>query len=282
MAGITLEQASLLTDTPLKKGIIQTIIRESAVLETLPFVTVYGASYGFIREESTGGATFRAVNEEYVVENPTNSSHVESLKRLGSLIEVDRFIEYTGNLHDARAEATVSKAKAVANHFTMTFFNGDSVTESQAFDGLNKRIEVGQVVDAGGFDLHTGLLHQLIDMVQGNTDIIYMNKRTRRKLNQLFMSQRAYIQASQDSFGRPVQLFGGVRVAVVEDMFLPDNSIYAMAFGSDEGVTGIQNGELQAEDNGLRGTTYQTLVEWYVSIIVGNPKGLAKLTNFTL
>jgi hypothetical protein len=101
-------------------------------------------------------------------------------------------------------------------------------------------------------------------------------------LNQLFMSQRAFIQAGQDSFGRPVQLFAGVRVAVVEDIYLPDNSIFAMAFGADNGDVGIQNGELQAEDNGLRGTTYETLIEWYVSIIVSNPKGLAKLTNFTL
>ena len=96
------------------------------------------------------------------------------------------------------------------------------------------------------------------------------------------MAQRAFIEASQDAFGRPVQIFAGVRVAVVDDMFLPDNSIYATAFGTDEGVTGIQNGELEAEDNGLRGAIYETLIEWYCSIIVGNPKGLAKVTNFTL
>ena len=92
MSGITLVEASKLIHTPLKKGIIETIVRESAVLETLPFVDVNGASYGFIREESDGGATFRAVNEDYVVQNPTNSSHVELLKRLGSKIEVDRFV----------------------------------------------------------------------------------------------------------------------------------------------------------------------------------------------
>lgn len=282
MSGITLAQASLLATTPLKKGIIEIIAKESAVLETLPFVTVNGADYGWTREESDGGATFRDVNEDYIVQNPKNSNHLEALKRLGSKVEVDRFIELTGNLHDARAEATASKAKAIANHFTNNFFNGDSATEFQAFDGLAKRIAVEQVVDAKGFDFHTGLMHQLMDMVQGNVDVIYMNKRTRRALTGLFMAQRAFIQAGQDGFGRPVQLFGGVRVAVVEDMYLPDNAIYAMAFGADEGVVGIQNGELSAEDNGLRGTMYETLIEWYVSIIVSNPKGLAKLTNFSL
>jgi hypothetical protein len=282
MSGITLVEASKLIHTPLKKGIIETIVRESAVLETLPFVDVNGASYGFIREESDGGATFRAVSEDYLVQNPTYSNNVESLKRLGSKVEVDRFVELTGNLHDARAEATSSKAKAIANYFTQTFFHGDSATETQAFDGLNKRIEVGQIVDAQGFDFHTGLMHQLMDMVQGNVDVIYMNKRTRRALTSLFMAQRAFIQAGQDAFGRPVQIFSNVRVAVVEDMYLPDNSIFAMAFGADEGVTGIQNGELQAEDNGLRGTMYETLIEWYCSIIVSNPKGVAKLTGFTL
>ena len=40
MPGITLTEASYLTSNPMKKGIIQTIARESAVLEVLPFETI--------------------------------------------------------------------------------------------------------------------------------------------------------------------------------------------------------------------------------------------------
>lgn len=177
MPGITLTEASYLTSNPMKKGIIQTIARESAVLEVLPFETIFGATYGFIREETDGGATFRAVNEEYIVENPTNSEHFEELRRLGSKVEVDRYIELTGNLNNVRAEATASKAKAIANHFTQTFFHGDSSVNPMEFDGLNKRMDATQVVDASGFPLHTGLIHQLLDKVQGGADVIFMNKK---------------------------------------------------------------------------------------------------------
>jgi len=282
MSGITLTEANKLTGNAMQKGIVQTIARESAVLEVLPFETIFGATYGIIREETDGGAGFRAVNEDYVHDNPTNSEHFDELRRLGSKVEVDRYIELTGNLNNVRAEATVSKAKAIANHFTQTFFHGDSSVNPMEFDGLNKRMDVTQVVDASGFPLHTGLIHQLLDKVQGGSDVIFMNKKTRRKVNELFMAQKAFIEPSQDAFGRPVQRFGEVRIAVVEDMFLPDNSIYAMSFGADSGVVGIQAGEVSAEDNGLRGTIYETLIEWYVSIIITNPKGVAKLTNFSL
>jgi len=282
MSGITLAQASMMTVEPLKKGIIETIARESTVLETLPFINLNGNAYGFIREETTGGVGFRAVNEDYVHENPTHSNHVERLKMLGSMVEVDRFVELTQNLHDVRAEATASKAKAIANSFTDTFFNGDTSTNPLAFDGLNVRTVASQVVDSEGFQLHTGLIHQLMDMVQGGADVLYMNKQTRRKLTSLFMSQQTFVHAGQDAFGRAVQMFGDVRIAVVEDMFIEDNSIYAVKFGEDAGIVGIQAGDLTAVDNGLRGVTYETLIEWFVSIVDGNPKGMARLKNFTL
>ena len=50
----------------------------------------------------------------------------------------------------------------------------------------------------------------------------------------------------------------------------------------DAGIAGIQAGELQAVDNGLRGTMYETLIEWYVSIVDANPKGFARLTGIVL
>ncbi len=235
-----------------------------------------------MQETDSGAVSFRAVNEQYAKDNPSYLQKSEVLTRLGSIVEIDRFIEMTQSIHDVRAEATQAKAKAIANEFTRTFFKGDTSVNPLAFDGLDKRLIPEQVADAQGFELHTGLIHQVIDLVQGGADAIFMNKRTRRKLNQLFMAQRAFIQHDQDAFGRPIQFFGDVRIGVVEDAFIPDNSIYAVAFGADKGITGIQAGELIAEDNGLRGNLYETLIEWYVSIVDANPKGIAKLNNFSL
>lgn len=279
---ITLIEANKLIEEPLRKGIIETIVRESAVLEVLPFEDINGNALSIIREDSSGGVGFRGLNEVYKHDFPTNKNLSEDLMRLGTTVEVDRFIQGTQNIHDVRATATASKAKAIANQFTHTFFNGDTATDAKSFDGLSKRVESSRTLDAQGFTLHTGILHHLLDMVEGGADVIFMNKRTRRKLTALYASQNTWVEMNQDAFGRPIMYFADVRIAVVEDIYLPDNDIYAVKFGLDGGITGIQNGYIQAEDNGLRGVTYETLIEWYVSIMVGNPNGLAKLHGFTL
>lgn len=280
MAGITMAEASKLIETPLKKGVVETIARESAVLELLPIVNINGNAYSYVQETTTGDVGFRDVNADYSHSNPTYTQKTESLKRLGSKVEVDRFIELTQNIHDVRAEATASKAKAIANAFTKTFFTGNSSSQPLEFDGLNVRIAGSQVIDkdnSGPIELEAEHIHELLDAVQGGADCIFMNKRMRRKVTSMFAGQGAYIQAGQDAFGRPQQYFGDVRIAVVDDALIEDNSIYAVKFGMDAGIVGIQAGELQAVDNGLRGTMYETLIEWYVSIVDGNPKGIARL-----
>ncbi len=280
MPAITLQEANKLITEPLKKGVIETIVRESSVLELLPFMAINGNSYAYLQEKETGSVGFRGINELYAHTNPVNEQKSETLKRLGSLVEVDRFIELTQNIHDVRAEATASKAKAISNEFTKKFFAGDASANGLEFDGLNNRIvpeqEVTMVADITDADFKQKL-HELLDKVHGGADVLFMNKRTRRKVTALFAGQNAYIQSGQDAFGRPVQYFGDVRIAVVDDAYIADDSIYAVKFGIEEGVVGIQAGELQAVDNGLRGVTYQTLIEWYLSIILGNPKGVARL-----
>lgn len=282
MAGITLNEANKLTEVPLKKGIIDTIVLESAVLEVLPFTGINGNAYSYIQEKDTGSVGFRDVNASYDHTNPEYDTKTESLTRLGSIVEVDRFIELTQNIHDVRAEATASKSKAIANEFTRAFFKGDKSSNAQEFDGLDVRLTSEQSIDGDGVELAPTKIHELLDAVMGGADVLFMNKRTRRKVTAMFAKQGAYIQTGQDAFGRPQQYFGDVRIAVVDDSLLEDNAIYAVKFGQDAGVAGIQAGSLQAVDNGLRGTMYETLIEWYVSIIVGNPKGVARLNNFLL
>lgn len=277
MAGITMAEASKLITVPLKKGIVETIAKESAVLELLPIIGINGNAYSYVQETSTGSVGFRNVNEDYNHTNPSHTPQTEHLRRLGSKVEVDRFIELTQNIHNVRAEATQSKAKAIANEFTKAFFKGNAASNPLEFDGLDVRIKGEQVVDAKGAELDADMVSELLDTVMGGADVLFMNKRTRRKMTAMFASQGAYIQSGQDAFGRPQAYFGDVRIAVVDDMFIEDNSIYAVKFGQDQGVAGIQAGELQAVDNGLRGTMYETLIEWYVSIIDGNPKGIARL-----
>lgn len=286
MAAITMAEASKIIETPLKKGIVTTIARESAVLELLPITGINGNAYSYVQEKEMGTVGFREVNANYEGKNPTYLPKTEHLRRLGGTVEVDRFIELTQNIHDVRAEATASKAKAIANEFTRVFFKGNASVNPLEFDGLDVRVVAEQEVDAAGTVLNSAdgklLVSELLDKVMGGADVLFMNKRTRRHFTAMFQGQSAYIQSGQDAFGRPQQYFGDVRIAVVDDAYIPDNSVYAVKFGQDAGIAGIQAGELQAVDNGLRGTMYETLIEWYVSIIDGNPKGIARLKGVSL
>lgn len=286
MAGITMVEASKLIDTPLKKGIVETIARESTVLELLPFTNINGNAYSYVQEGELASVGFREVNANYEGTNPTYVPKTEQLRRLGGTVEVDRFIELTQNINDVRAEATASKSKAIANEFTRVFFKGNASTNPLEFDGLDVRTVSEQVVDGEGAVLNSpeGRLKvsELLDKVMGGADVLFMNKRTRRHFTAMFQGQNAYVVSGQDAFGRPQQYFGDVRIAVVDDKYIPDNSIYAVKFGQDAGIAGIQAGGVQAVDNGLRGTMYETLIEWYVSIIDGNPNGFARLNNIVL
>jgi hypothetical protein len=286
MAGITLHEANIIIEEPLKKGIIETIVRESAVLELLPFVDINGNAFNYIQEDTTGSVGFRDVNVDYDHENPTHVSQTETIKRLGSKVEVDRFIALTQNIHNVRAEATASKSKAIANEFTKTFFTGNATDNPLEFNGLDVRLVESQVLDKAVDEVKAPLtavmVHELLDTVQGGADVLFVNKRTRRKLTAMFGGQGAYIQAGQDAFGRPQQFFGDVRLAVIDDAYITDDSIYGVKFGMDAGISGIQAGGLQAVDNGLRGVLYETLIEWYMSIVDGNPKGFARLTGIDI
>lgn len=276
------EQADIITNTDLQVGVIQTIVRESAVLELLPFEYIKGDALAYIQNTDLGSVGFRKVGESYELGAGEYEGNTERLTRLGALVETDRFIHATQNINNVRAEETANKAKAIANTFTNTFFNGDITKDSNSFNGLINRVTEQQTLDAVGYNLHTGLLHHVLDMVDGGADVLFMNKRTRRKLTIIFASQTAWVHEGQDAFGRPIQFFGDTRIAVVDDYFLPNNDIYAVKFGMSEGVTGIQAGDIVVEDNGLRGVSYQTLVEWFPSIVVGNPNGVARLHGLTI
>lgn len=282
MSGIPLLEADRLILTPLQQGIIQTVAKESAVLEVLPFVDINGSALSYTQEGALATVNFRDINETYTGTNPTFINKVESLSLLGGTVEVDRFIQLTQNIHDVRAEATASKAKAIANEFTRVFFAGDISKNPLEFNGLESRLIPENDVDAAGWEISSGMIHQLMDKVMGGADVLFMNKRTRRHLTAIFEAQSTIIQIGQDAFGRQIKKFGDVRIAVVEDIYLPDDSIYAVNLGKDTGVVGIQNNSVLASDNGLRGTIYETLIEWYVSIVDMNPKGFARLHNFTL
>jgi hypothetical protein len=287
----TLLEANKFNQELLQKGVVEMFARSNAILETLPFRTINGNSYSYVREKTLPGVEFRSVNSGYTESTPEVDRLTERLSIFGGDSIVDKYLVATSNLTDIRAFNLEMKVKQMAKTFGETFINGDSGVDPNVFDGINKRMDPTQVVDAAETEISLGMLHELMDAVDGGADLLITTKSGKRELQRIFDLHPSYLQVGINSFGETITSFNDVRIVTLSEDTIPFrpaavtgeiSDLFAVRMGSD-GVTGLQNG------NGIRTTdvgeletkpAFLTRVEWYCSIMLQNPKAIAKLSNF--
>ena len=138
---VTLAESAKLSQDMLAKGVLETFVQSSPILDRIPFMPIEGNAFSYDAEASLPGVEFRNVNEGYTESTGTVNQKTESLHILGGDADVDTFIQKTrSNLNDQRAEQTVLKTKALSYKFQDTFFNGDTDVDPKGFDGLRKRL----------------------------------------------------------------------------------------------------------------------------------------------
>lgn len=285
MAGLTLKQTLDMTTETLQRGVIETLGMESKVLAALPFMTIEGAGYSYNVEKSLAHVQFRALNEAYTPSAGEKERKTEHLVILGGEAVVDTFqIEVHGNVNDLMAVEVALKTKAIANKFEKTFISGDSATEPDEFDGLDKRVSVEQTFNQAKVDADTGktasslaeAIDVLLDNVLGGADALLMNKKTRRKLTR---EARDSIEYTKNDFGVQQAQYGGINIIDVEADIMPkDDVVYAMRFGEREAVAGLQSKSgLNVRPLGELGQSPQlkTRIEWFVGMALFNPKAVA-------
>jgi hypothetical protein len=282
---LSLTQAKLYSTDTLQAGVIETIAKESAVLEQLPFMEIDGNSYQYNLETALPTVAFRTVNNGYTANEGEIARKTESLVILGGDVDVDRFVVQTkGDVNSIRAIQTEMKAKAVANTFTLKFFKGDVANDVNEFNGLDARIvEDGnkQLVTFKEGDKLIDRLHELLDLVEGGADVLYMSKKVRRELQKALEGQTHYIQVGKDAFGRTIELFGDVEIRTVSDLILAGGDIYAVKFGAMQHVAGLTNGGVNVRDLGELDTlpVLRTRIEFYCGLAVFNPKSIARMND---
>jgi hypothetical protein len=304
---LTLAQAAVLSDNDLQRGVIETFVIESSVLDRIPLMEIEGNAYAYNLEATLPGVAFRSVNEAYVESTGTFVQRSESLSILGGDADVDRFIVRTrGNLNDQRALQTRAKVKAAAYKFQDTFINGDITVDAKAFDGLKKRLTGAQVIDAAtngmgpvtaGQDFFDAL-DALMAAVAGGPDVLYAN---RQIIGRILSAGRrlggATIVANDITGKREVQ-WNGVAIVDIGNTaagapIIPQtetqgtatgttSSIYAVKFGQDEGdqaVTGLTNGGVQVYDLGEVSDkpVYRTRLEFYCGLATFGGQAAARL-----
>src|SRR5450759_43290 len=134
MALLLTEAAKLATDV-LQRGVIETIIKDSPILQLLPFMGIEGNSYKYTQENTLGSADFYAVKASWTESTASFTHQAASLALLGGDADVDNFIQRTAsNVQDQRAVQVAKKSKAVANKFEDTFVNGSTAVDVSSFD----------------------------------------------------------------------------------------------------------------------------------------------------
>lgn len=283
-----LEAAKLSTDI-LQRGVIETYAKSSPILEMMPFMSIEGNSYRYNQEGTLPGIGFRSVNQGYTPSAGIVNQLSENLSIAGGDVDVDRFITQTlGNVNDQRAIQTHLKVKAMSLAMTRQFFKGDSTKEVNGFDGLDKRLKGSQVLDAKG-EITIMALDELIDSVEGEPDVIFVSKSLRREIKRVIQGHNGFSESSTDAFGRRVLSYGGIQIRTIEtdglgQEILPFSAdtpgeAYAVRFGIQNYVSGLQNGSVSVRDLGELESkpSFRTRIEWYTGMAVFHPKAAAVL-----
>ena len=311
---VTLAQAATLSQNDLQRGVIETFVQLSPVLDRIPLMNIEGNAYAYNSEGTLPGVAFRSVNEAYVESTGTVNQSTESLVILGGDADVDRFIVQTrGNLNDQRAVQTRLKVKAASYLYQDTFFNGDVSVNAKSFDGLKKRLTGAQVIDAGtngapvlgngGTDAQAffDALDALVAAVpglDGSNGAIYANAAVIGKIRSAGRRLGGVDMVREDLTGKRVVQWNGIPVldpganlaganilAQTETQGTASgtaSSVYAVKFGQDEtdgGVTGLTNGGVMVDDLGMLQSqpVYRTRIEFYCGLGVFGGKAAARL-----
>ncbi|MEU5160462.1 major capsid protein [Streptomyces sp. NPDC020875] len=308
---ISLAESAKLSTDDLQRGIVETFVQESPILDRLPLMTIEGNAYAYNAEATLPGVEFRGVNEPYSESTGTVNTKTESLVILGGDADLDTFIAQTrSNINNQRALQETLKVKAAAYRFQDAFFNGDTVTDPKGFDGLRKRLVGRQVLSAGpngmgpiagGHDFFDAL-DALIAQVPGlnaSNGALYANRRVIAKIQSSARRLGGFELVKEALTGKLVATYQGIalldpgQTAAGLDI-LPTtetqgtatdaSSIYAVRFGRSEGdkaVTGLTNGGVKVRDLGELDSkpAYRTRIEFFCGVAIFGGQAAARLNG---
>ncbi|RJO63350.1 MAG: phage major capsid protein [Dehalococcoidia bacterium] len=288
---LTLAEASKLSNDMLMQGVVETIVKESPVLQSLPFVEIVGNGLTYNQEKTLPTIDFYDVGDTWNESTPTFEQLTAQLKIMGGDADVDNYLKTTrSNVQDLQAAIIELKAKALRQKFEDTFIYGDTAVSAKQFDGLRKLINTGvpgaQVIamSASGAALTLDKLDELIDAVKGGKpDLLLMSRRTRRKINALVRAAGGMMETNRDQWGNFVQLWNGIPLGVndwIKDTHAVAGSVEtATTGGTSSTVYALQLGEgalcglsspgfIQVENVGSLETkdASRTRVKWYTAL----------------
>lgn len=208
--------------------VVDTFLRESEILQMLTFddtVSPQGGStltYSYMQKQIPSTAAFRKLNEEYTDSEAKLVKKSADLKIFGGKFKMDRVLKQAENKFNNMAFQMQEKIAAAVSLFHYTLINGDSTTQNDSFDGLDKMLagttsefNSKAVVDISSLDKLKTNADQLYELLQilireTGADALLMNSSTIAKI-QTMARLLGYKTETEEAFGKKVTSMDGVR-----------------------------------------------------------------------
>jgi len=293
---LTLAEGAKLSNNVVLQGVVETIVRESPVLQALPFIDITGNALVYNQENSLATASFYAVGDTWQESTPTFTQQQATLAILGGDADIDNYLRQTrSNVQDIEAVVLELKAKAIRQTWEQTFISGTGLANTFAgLDTLLAAAPASQTIAAGtnGNTLTLALLDQLIDAVRpGKPDMLLMSRRSRRQLTALVRASGALIETHINQFGMWQEYYNGIPIGVSDYISETQTqgtsnvatTIYALQFGEGR-LCGLQGGGgLQVERVGELETkdAVRWRIKWYTSLAMFGTLCAARLIGVT-
>lgn len=268
---ITLEQSKVGVNDKVVEKIIDMFIRESEVLEMLPFdnaVNANGGStlvYGYIQVKTPSQAAYRAIGSEYTASEATIDKKTVQLAIFGGAFEIDRVIRDLNAQFNNMQFQINEKIKAAVALFHDGMINGDVAANANGFDGLDKMLTgtKSEYGTEGNIDISTKAaieenasdFYEKLTMLINKTgaNAVLVNEQLKTKI-QTVARVLGYKTESEEAFGRVITTIGENKVRIIDLKNKVDASgvetpiipvaegltdLYAVKFDVDSGFCGV-------------------------------------------
>ena len=228
---VTLAQAKLNVQDAIQVGVIDEFAKSNFLFNNLIFddcvsPTGGGATltYGYTRLITQPTAAFRAVNTEYTPQEVTKARYTTDLKVFGGSFQIDRVLANMNGIIDEVTLQMQQAVKAASALFNDTVINGDSSTDTNAFDGLNKAVTgsntefnaSGTAIDLSdstkidtNYKAFLDMLDEFIMSLDGMPSFIGGNSKLMARIRACARRAGMY-QASKNEFGQQVEAYANV------------------------------------------------------------------------
>lgn len=258
---MTLTDAKNITQDKLAQMVIDEF-RKDRLLDMMVFddtVVPNGQSLAYVynRVTTLPTAAPREINAEYTPQEAKTTQYTVNLKPFGGAFEVDRVLQnhVKGAGYTQISFQLEQKIKATKALFSDLFLNGDTATNSKAFDGLDKAlagsstetspaaaIDLTDANFTSNFKAFMRELDRMLVKLDGTPTALLMNREMGAVMNAVARESRYFTQ-SEDAFGRPVMKYAGIPFVELGDKpgtanpIIPttagETAIYAVRIGLD-------------------------------------------------